>query len=123
MIRTALAAGDAELAQHLVSGFEPRYPLEEHVLCAARAQVAEDSGEYADAAGLYSEASERWKDFGNVPERAFALLGHGRCVLALGQLGAEQPLRKARRLFASMGYKPALRDTEVLLERAAAPAP
>jgi class 3 adenylate cyclase/tetratricopeptide (TPR) repeat protein len=122
MVRTALAAGDPQLAQRLIAGSEPRYPLEEHALCAARAQVAEHEGEYADAVGLYGEAAERWKDFGNVPERAYALFGQGRCVLALGQLGAEHPLHEARNLFASMGYTPALRETNALLERARASA-
>jgi tetratricopeptide (TPR) repeat protein len=119
-IRTALAAGDPALAQRLV-GFEPRYPLEEHALCAARAQVAEYAGEHAEAAALYAEAAECWKTFGNVPERAHALLGQGRCLVALGQPGAEHPLREARTLFDSIGYEPALRENEALLQRAAAP--
>ena len=37
------------------------------------------------AATLYAEAAARWQEFGNVPERAYALLGQGRCLLALGQ--------------------------------------
>ena len=50
-------------------------------------------------------------------------LGQGRCLLALNRPGAEQPLREARDLFAAMGYKPALAETEALLEQtAAAPA-
>ena len=123
MVRTALAAGDAALAKRLADGLEPRYPLDEHALCAARAQLAEHAGEHADAATLYAEAAERWQEFGNVPERAYALLGQGRCLLALGRPGAEEPLREARDLFASMGYKPALAETEALLEQtAAAPA-
>ena len=52
---------------------------------------------------------------GNVPERAYALLGQGRCRLALGDVGSEAPLTEARDLFASMGYKqPALAETEEL---------
>ena len=66
--------------------------------------------------------ASRWQEFGNVPEPAFALLGQGRCLLALGELGAEVPLAAARALFASMGYRPALAETEALLEQAAAPA-
>jgi hypothetical protein len=115
MIRTALAAGDAELAERLLAGFEPRNPLEEHTLYAARAQVAKHAGEHAEAAALYAEAAERWKEFGNVPERAYALLGQGRSLLALGEPDAEKPLREARELFASMGYQPALAETEALL--------
>ena len=57
-----------------------------------------------------------------VPERAYALLGQGRCLSALGQPEAQEPLREARELFASMGYKPALAETAALLERTTAAA-
>jgi class 3 adenylate cyclase/tetratricopeptide (TPR) repeat protein len=120
IIRTVLAVGDPELAQRLLAGFEPRNPLEEHARCAARAQVAEHAGEHAEAVALYAEAAERWKEFGNVPERAYALLGQGRCLLALGRTEAERPLREACDVFAAMGYEPALAETEALLERSAA---
>jgi class 3 adenylate cyclase/tetratricopeptide (TPR) repeat protein len=122
MVRTALAAGEPALARRLVEGLEPRYPLDEHALYAVRAQLAEHTGKNADAATLYAEAAARWQEFGNVPERAHALLGQGRCLLALGQpgAGAEEPLREAHDLFASMGYQPALAETEALLEQTAA---
>jgi uncharacterized delta-60 repeat protein len=86
-------------------------------------QLAEHAGDHADAAILYAEAAARWQEFGNVPERAHAHLGQGRCLLALNRAEAEQPLREARDLFAAMGYKPAFAETEALLEQvAAAPA-
>ena len=50
-----------------------------------------------------------------MPERAYALLGQGRCLRALSERRAEEPLREARELFASMGYTPALAETEALL--------
>ncbi len=71
---------------------------------------------HTHAATLYAEAAARWQAFGNVPERASALLGQGRCLQALGGAGAEVPLADARELFAPMGYKPALAETEALLE-------
>ena len=74
-----------ELAARLVDGVEPRTPLAEHALCACRAQLAEAAGDHAEAAALYAEAAERWREFGNVPERAYALLGQGRCLAALGK--------------------------------------
>ena len=37
------------------------------------------------AAEGYAEAAGRWERFGVVPEQAFALLGQGRCLTALGQ--------------------------------------
>jgi class 3 adenylate cyclase len=44
-----------------------------------------------------------------------ALLGRGRCLAALARADAEEPLREARELFASMGHKPALAEAEALL--------
>ena len=70
MLRTALAAGDSVLATRLVDALEPRFPLDGHALCTARAQLAEHAGEHVDAAALYAEAAARWQEFGYVPERA-----------------------------------------------------
>jgi hypothetical protein len=50
-----------------------------------------------------------------VPERAYALLGRGRCLHALGDAGAADPLREARALFASLGYRRALAEADALL--------
>jgi hypothetical protein len=120
MLRTALAVGDARLANQLAVGIEPRYPLDEHALCAARAQLAETTGHHAEAAALYAEASTHWQNFGNVPEHAHALLGQGRCLLAAEPSAAQQPLREARDLFAAIGHKPALAAAETQLEQTAA---
>ena len=123
MVRTAFAAGDPALAARLVNGLEPRYPLDEHALCASRAQLAEQGENPATAATLYAESAARWHEFGNVPERAHALLGEGRCLFAVNRHEAEEPVREARDLFVGMGYGPALAETEGLLEQiAAAPA-
>ncbi len=115
LVRTALALADRDLAARLVAGIEPKTPLAEHALAACRAQLAEAAGDPSAAAETYAEAAERWRVFGNVRERAYALLGQGRCLAALGGSHAEAPLREARELFASMGYKPALAETEALL--------
>ncbi len=122
LVRTALALRQPELAHRLVGDAEPRTPLAEHALHAARAQLAEAAEQHADAAAQYAEAAERWREFGNVPERAYALLGQGRSLAALGQPGAQEPLVEARELFASMGYRPALAETDALLERKTAAA-
>jgi hypothetical protein len=122
MVRTALAAGDPDLAGRLAGGLESRYPLEEHALCAARAQLAEHAGNHAEAATVYADEAARWQEFGNVPEHAHALLGQGRCLVALRDPAAEQPLREAAELFSSMGYRPALAETNALLEQTTAAA-
>jgi hypothetical protein len=118
IVRTALATGDDALAERFAEGLE----LDRHAVCAARAQLAEHAGKHARARDLYADSATRWQEFGNVPERAYALLGQGRCLLVLGEPGVEEPLREAQELFASMGYKPALAETEALLEHTTAPA-
>jgi hypothetical protein len=51
-------------------------------------------------------------------EEAQALLGRGRCLLALGRAPeAAQPLREAREIFARLGARPALEETDALLEQ------
>jgi hypothetical protein len=115
IVRTALAAGDPRLADTLTSRAQPHFPLHHHALTASQAQLAEQAGDHTQTASLYADAAERWREFGYVPEQAYALLGHGRSLLAQGQAGAEQPLSEARDLFASMGYRPALAQTEQLL--------
>lgn len=123
MVRAALTSGDPRLARELVDGLERRYPLDEHALFSARAQLAENAGDYATAAGLYAEAAQRWHEFGNVPECAYALLGQGRSLRALGKSGeAQAPLRQAHELFSLMGYKPALEQTDALLQQVQAAA-
>ena len=115
LVRTALALQQPELARVLADGVEPRTPLVEHALSASRAELAEAAGDHAEAAQLYAEAAERWRDFGNVPERAYALLGQGRSLAALGNLESKVPLSEARDLFASMGFTPAVAEVEGLL--------
>jgi len=104
-----------------MAGVEPVTPLLEHGLVSCRAQLAE-AGDEAEAAILYAEAAGRWRGFGDVREYAHALLGQGRCLVAQDKIEAEAPLREARELFASMGYKPALLETEALLGSADAAA-
>jgi tetratricopeptide (TPR) repeat protein len=117
-VRTAVAVGDRALAERLTSNFEAAYPYEQHALCAARAMVAEAQGETEVAAGLFADAATRWLGIGVVPERGFANLGQGRCLLALGRAPeAHEPLREAREVFAKLDAKPALAETDALLLR------
>jgi tetratricopeptide (TPR) repeat protein len=115
LLRVALALDDPSLARRLTTGVEPVTAVSANALASARAQLAEASCQYADAAQLYHEAAERWHQFGNVPERAYALLGHGRCLRALDKPEAEESLRQAKELFTALGYEPAVAETEALL--------
>jgi class 3 adenylate cyclase/tetratricopeptide (TPR) repeat protein len=114
LVRSALALKDAKLAARLAHGVERRTQLHDHALCACRAQLAEAAGTHADAAALYAEACDRWSEFGDVPERAYALLGYGRCLVRLARPEAASALREARELFTGLGYRPALVQTEML---------
>jgi hypothetical protein len=73
---------------------------------------------HEEAATLHAEASDRWHAFGDVPERAYALLGHGRCLVTLSRAGAEQPLREAADILTALGYRPALAETQMLQRHA-----
>jgi class 3 adenylate cyclase/tetratricopeptide (TPR) repeat protein len=120
LVRTAVAAGDLALANRLASGLEPLYPYQEYALRAARAILAEAGGETEEAARLYSEAAERWEGFGVVPEQGFALLGRGRCLLALRDPAAGEALRQAREIFATLGAVPSVAEADDLLKQATA---
>jgi len=120
LVRTAVAAGDLALGNRLASGLEPLDLYQEHALVASQAILAEARGDMDEAARLYSEAAERWGQFGVVPEQAFALLGLGRCLLALGDPAAGEALSQARGIFATLGAVPCIAEADDLLERATA---
>ena len=118
-IRAALAAGAAGLAAGLADALEPRHQLQQHAAVTAHALLAEHHGQHAEAAALFTAAAERWERFEVPWEQAQALLGHGRCLLSLGQLAeARAPLRTARVIFATLRAKPALADVDRLLAQA-----
>ena len=114
LVRLALALGDEPLAQRLASDVEPVSPGHENAIASVHAQLAEAAGRHAEAARLYADATFRWPRF-SMPELAYALLGRGRCLAALGDAAADVHLAEARDLFASMGYKPAVAETDRLL--------
>jgi class 3 adenylate cyclase/tetratricopeptide (TPR) repeat protein len=118
MVRTAAAAGDLELADRLVTDLEPTYAYRQHALCASGAVLAEARDRLAEAAARHGEAADRWGSFGVVPERAHALLGRGRCLVALGRPGAGEPLRQARQVFAGLRAQPLAAEADALLGRA-----
>src|SRR5207245_7654572 len=96
LARAAAQTGDPDLVDPLADNVPDTLPMQRHALASARALQAEASGDDAQAAGLHAEAAGRWEQFGNVLERAHALLGQGRCLTALADPDADQPLRQAR---------------------------
>ncbi|MET0937960.1 MAG: AAA family ATPase [Gaiellaceae bacterium] len=121
MVRTALAIGHPEIAQRLVAGAKPRSTYHEHALAAANAALAEAQGELASAAEGYADAATRWQAFSVVPEQAFALLGQGRSLTALGRTAEASPvLQQAREIFQNLQAAPAIAETDELLQQASA---
>ncbi len=118
MVRTSLALGDRALSERLVSGFEPRQPYGEHALVAAHAALAEASGDLAAAIPAYADAADRWERFGVVAEQGFALLGQGRCLLAVGETEAGSVcLRESRRIWERLGATPRIAEIDTLVQR------
>jgi class 3 adenylate cyclase/tetratricopeptide (TPR) repeat protein len=91
-------------------------PLPRCVRRYAEAMVAESSGELEAATGGFADAAARWHEFSVPYEEAQALLGQGRCLVALGRAPEAAPaLEAAREIFARLGARPALGETEALL--------
>ena len=118
LARAAAALGNPALAAALVDGVPPTLPSQQHALAAAWAVQAEQAGDHAEAARLYADAAARWEQFTNVLEQAHALLGQGRCLTALGDPSADQPLRQARHVFDQMGARPYVVECDTLIARA-----
>jgi hypothetical protein len=103
-VRIALAAGDLDLARRLISGVEPKLPIQHNELLMTRAAIAEAEGRTDEAARGYAEAATFWERVGNVPELVFALLGAGRSLDELNRGDEARPyLEKAREIVAGLG--------------------
>jgi class 3 adenylate cyclase/tetratricopeptide (TPR) repeat protein len=114
-VRTALSIGDVDLAGRVTEGIEPVLPPLAHALVSAHALLAEAHGEYETAAAGFADAAARWHGFGVPYEEGHALLGEGRCLLALGRAPeAAAPLAAALEIFARLGARPAQAETEAL---------
>jgi hypothetical protein len=94
-VRCALALSQPELAARLAGAVEPRTPLDHHSDIACRAQLANSPTPSSLMAGA-------WR-------RSVPAMRKSRCA-------------RRSELFASMGYKPALAETDALLERTTAAA-
>jgi len=120
--RDPVVAGERDLestAERGTEDAETPTPNAEHALVATNAMLAEARGDTQSAADAYAEAADRWERFGVVPERAFALLGHSRCLLELGRPSEAAPvLREAREIFERLAAAPSLAETDALLQQA-----
>jgi hypothetical protein len=116
-----LAVGHPELAQRIVREVDPVHPVHECALLTARALLVERDGGYAEARELFTDATGRWDRFEMPWERAQALLGRARCLLALGRRSeAAPPLRLARDVCASLGASSGMAEADARLHEAGA---
>jgi class 3 adenylate cyclase/tetratricopeptide (TPR) repeat protein len=119
MVRVALACGDDDLAARLSERFLPITALHRHALTSTRGLLAEVRGEREVAVAAFANAALRWSDFGMPYEQAQALLGQGRCLMALDRAPeAESVLDQAREILAQLKAQPALEETVSLLGEA-----
>jgi class 3 adenylate cyclase/tetratricopeptide (TPR) repeat protein len=113
-VRLAVAAEATPVAEMLLPGCEAAPGARPRcALLTARAVLAENSGHPDEAVALYQEAVVGWARYGNVLERGLALLGAGRCRLALGPAGeASTSLNEAQEVFRQLGATPLVARTD-----------
>jgi hypothetical protein len=115
-VRLALRCGGLDLAEEVRHRGDGLLPVQKHVMASIQASLAEAHGELGQAAAGFVDAARRWHDFGVPYEEGHALLGQGRCLASLGRTPeAAAPLAAARELFARLGAKPALAETDAWL--------
>lgn len=117
LIRVLIAAGNHIDPNPLFEELPGFLPRDQHSIVTAQALLAEHAGNLAESEGLFRDAAERWESYGNPFERANALLGRARCLVALDhprEAGAAST--DARSIFSELGALPLLSETEVLSE-------
>jgi class 3 adenylate cyclase/tetratricopeptide (TPR) repeat protein len=97
----AVAGGDLALAEAFLDGSDAGSIWAAAGRPSTCATLAAARGNVDEAAALFREAAERWDEWGSVVERAYALLGLGRC----GDSGA---LREGQATFERLGASPVL---------------
>jgi tetratricopeptide (TPR) repeat protein len=119
LARTVREAGGRESLHRLVGAaghLVPSRTADAAALAGIRALGAETDGEIEEAAGLFADAAAVWGSIGVPYERAHALLGRGRCLLAQGRVpDAAAALNEAQTVFARLRARPALLEAEALL--------
>jgi hypothetical protein len=119
--RVCSAGGATELLRELTGRAVPRLRRDRNCVLSARAVLAEMEDQREVALDLHVEAAEGWGAFPHVFQHGHALLGVGRCLVALGrQPEARDRLIEAREVFAGLGAAPAIGEADELLARATA---
>ena len=106
----------------LVDGVEPRTPLAEHALHAARAQLAEAAGDTPRPQPSTPRRPSAGASSGTSPSAPTPCSARAAAWPRSASPRRRSRCVEARELFASMGYRPALAETDALLERTTAAA-
>jgi class 3 adenylate cyclase/tetratricopeptide (TPR) repeat protein len=115
MLRTAHVVGATELAAELTEWVPTGLATQACVRRYGDALLAASRSEHEAAAAGFADAAARWHGFGVPYEEAQALLGQGRCLMALARAPEAAPvLEQARAIFVRLGAKPALAEAEAL---------
>ena len=93
-VRTAIAAGDVELARRLPRDIPYHSERVQLAAMSAGAFLLEADGRIEDAAERFDDVAARWDRWGGIPERTFALTGLARCQASLGR-GTEAAATRA----------------------------
>ena len=118
-VRHAAALHDPVLAERFAATARPGRPLHRRVAPTVRAVLCELAGDHESACRHFAEAAAQWREFGVPFELALALLGQGRCLLALSRSpAAEAPLGEAFELLEGLGARPDADEARALLGRA-----
>ncbi len=119
--RVLVAVGDIERAASLLARSRGTLPLWELANMTGRAILLEARGEPEEALPLYRDVAQRWEGFHCVVENAYAVLGAGRCLVALGRAGeATEQLTAAREIWAGLGAGPLVEEVDEQLAEATA---
>ena len=118
--RSAIRIGRPEIGRELASGVDDSAPYRRRGLAAAEALLLEADGRHEEAAKAFADVASEYGELGFVYEAAMARLGEGRCLVALGRSGSEEPLRKAREFFAGVRATPFIAECDDLLGKAVA---
>ena len=112
LVRVCVAVGRPATGEALAAHAHDGVPRNRYGILTARATLAEAGGSLEEAARRYDEAAARWADFGHQLEQARALLGAGRCLLALGRPEGRARLQAASGLLEKLNAGPLLAETE-----------
>jgi tetratricopeptide (TPR) repeat protein len=115
LVRVCVAVGRRATGEALAELAHAGVARHRHGILAARAALAEADGALEEAARRYDQAAAGWADFGHQLERALALLGAGRCLLAAGRPEGRARLQDARRLLATLNAGPLLAEAAAAL--------